>query len=83
MQYVFKGKSADEFANLPRKVQVKIMDKLEFFMTSPNPLRFAETLHNFDLGKYRFRVDDYRVIFDVEKNVAKILKVGHRKDIYK
>ncbi len=50
---------------------------------SPNPLRFAETLHNFDFGTYRFRVDDYRIIFDVENNVAKILKVGHRKDIYK
>lgn len=81
--YVFKGKSANEFADLPRKIQVVIMNKLEFFMNSPNPLKFAEPLNNSDLGKYRFRVGDYRIIFDVENNVAKILKIGHRKDIYK
>ena len=33
---------------------------------------------------YRFRVGDYRVIFDMEKDklVILILKIGHRKNIY-
>ena len=33
---------------------------------------------------YRFRVGDYRIIFDIDKNKLKIfvLKLGHRKNIY-
>lgn len=83
MQYVFKGKSGNEFANLPKDIQSRIMKKLSFFMSSSNPLYFAEHLNNFDLGEYRFRIGEYRVSFDVEDDIAKILKVGHRKDIYK
>jgi len=83
MKYSFKGKSVEEFSNLSREVQLQIKNKLEFFMSAPNPLRFAEHLTDFDLGEYRFRIGDFRVSFDVENNIAKILKVGHRKDIYK
>ena len=83
MRYSFKGNSGDEFANLPKNIQIKIKQKLGFCMSSPNPLHFAEHLNNFSLGEYRFRIGDYRVAFDVENNVAKILKIGHRKDIYR
>jgi mRNA interferase RelE/StbE len=83
MKYFFKGKSSEEFSKLPREIQLQIKNKLEFFMSAPNPLKFAEHLTDFDLGEYRFRIGDYRVSFDVKKDTAKILKVGHRKDIYK
>ena len=32
---------------------------------------------------YRLRVGDYRIIFEVEHELIKILKIGHRKNIYK
>ena len=32
---------------------------------------------------YRLRVGNYRVLFDIEKELIKILKIGHRKNIYK
>ena len=50
MYYTFKGKSADEFSDLPKDIQLQIMKKLKFFMSSPDPLYFAEHLNNFDLG---------------------------------
>ena len=83
MHYSFRGKSPEEFSNLPREAQLQIMKKLDFFMSSPNPLRFAEHLTDFDLGRYRFRIGDYRVSFDIENDTAKILKVGHRKNMYR
>ena len=83
MKYDFKGNSIKEFSKLPRKVQLHIKQKLEFYMSAPSPLDFAERLTDFELGEYRFRVGDYRVAFDVENDTAKILKVGHRKDVYR
>lgn len=83
MKYNFKGNSIKEFSKLPRRVQLQIMEKLEVYMSSSSPLRFAEHLTDFAFGEYRFRIGDYRVSFDVENDTAKILKVGHRKDMYK
>lgn len=34
-------------------------------------------------GEWRFRIVDYRVFFDVVKNNIIVLKVGHRKDVYR
>jgi mRNA interferase RelE/StbE len=47
------------------------------------PLRFAEKLSDPILGEYRFRIGDYRVIFDIEGNEIIILRVGHRREIYR
>ena len=83
MQYVFKGNSIKEFSRLPKKAQSHIKQKLDFYMSVPSSLDFAEHLTDFELGEYRFRIGDYRVAFDIKNDTAKILKVGHRKDIYK
>lgn len=48
-----------------------------------NPLQYAERLTNPELGGYRFRIGDYRVIFDIEGNDIVVLRTGHRKEIYK
>jgi mRNA interferase RelE/StbE len=48
-----------------------------------DPLRFAEKLSDPILGEYRFRIGDYRVIFDIQEDEIIILRVGHRREIYK
>jgi len=48
-----------------------------------NPLRYAERMTDERLGSYRFRIGDYRVIFDLEGDDIVILRVGHRRDIYR
>jgi mRNA interferase RelE/StbE len=50
---------------------------------SKEPLRFAEKLSDPILGEYRFRIGDYRVIFDIEGNEIIVLRVGHRREIYR
>jgi len=35
------------------------------------------------IGTYRFRMGDYRVIFDTEDENIVILRIGHRRSIYK
>ncbi len=50
---------------------------------SEDPLHHAERLTHSSLGTYRFRIGDDRVIFDVEDDVIVVLRVGHRREIYK
>ncbi len=48
-----------------------------------DPLKYAERLTQSKLGSYRFRIGDYRVVFDLEGEEIVILRVGHRREIYK
>ncbi|MBM4177534.1 type II toxin-antitoxin system RelE/ParE family toxin [Candidatus Gribaldobacteria bacterium] len=81
--FEFKSKAAKEIEKLSSKTRKRILEKLKFFADQGDPLRFAEKLTDFNFGEYRFRIGDYRILFDVEKTKIIILKVGHRKDIYK
>lgn len=48
-----------------------------------NPFKYAEPLSDSELGSYRFRIGNYRIIFDLDGDKIIILRVGHRKEIYK
>ena len=48
-----------------------------------DPLNHAQKLSYSRLGAYRFRIGDYRVIFDLEGEDIIVLRVGHRRDIYR
>jgi len=50
---------------------------------SEDPFKYANKLTDPRLGSYRFRIGDYRVIFDLDGNKIIVLRVGHRKDIYR
>jgi mRNA interferase RelE/StbE len=47
-----------------------------------DPLKYAEKITDRKLGSYRFRIGDYRVIFDLEKEDMVILRIGNRLEIY-
>ena len=82
-RYFFKKKALPAFKKLPFEVQKRILDKLDYFIKQKYPLFFASRLINYGLGEYRFRIGDYRVIFDLEDEDIIILEVGHRREIYK
>ncbi|MBZ1345503.1 MAG: type II toxin-antitoxin system RelE/ParE family toxin [Candidatus Nealsonbacteria bacterium] len=81
--FEFKKKAAKEIDKLSPKIRKRILEKLRFYSFQDNPLRFADKLKDSRFGEYRFRMGDYRALFDLENNKIIILKVGHRKDIYK
>lgn len=80
----FKASADKRFSKLPKDTQIRIIEKLEFFLSQPNPLTYAEILTDPKIGKYRFRIGNYRVVFDLEQDeIIMILDVDHRKDIYR
>ena len=48
-----------------------------------DPLKYAEKLTQSAIGSYRFRIGDFRVVFDLEEEEIVVLRVGHRREIYK
>lgn len=81
--YQFTKTSLKRFKKLPKDIQLRITDKLDYFCSQEDPLDFAEPLTRSDLGQYRFRIGDYRVAFDLEDEILVIHDIDHRKDAYK
>ena len=48
-----------------------------------DPLKYSEKIMDKQLGEFRFRIGNYRVIFDIHGDEVVILRVGHRKEIYR
>ena len=83
MRVIFTRSAFRQFQKLSCNVQKRIDEKLCFYLDQKDPLQFAELLRDSRFGNWRFRIGDYRVLFDVEGNKIIVLKIGHRRDIYK
>ena len=72
-----------ELSKLPKDVQQRIADKIDELKINPCPPGVI-TLKNGD-GRLRLRVGDYRVIYRIEAGrlIIIIVKIGHRRNIYK
>lgn len=81
--YEFTPQALRDLKKLPKDIQKRIIKKLDFYIFSMQPLSFAEHLIDYKIGQYRFRIGDYRVIFDLEGESLVVLTLGHRKDIYR
>ncbi|MEK7146877.1 MAG: type II toxin-antitoxin system RelE/ParE family toxin [Patescibacteria group bacterium] len=82
MEIFYANKAAKQLRGLPLLIQKRIVEKMRFYAGQVNPLKFAERLTNYREGEFRFRIGDYRVIFDVEKNIIFILKIKKRDKAY-
>ncbi|MEK7064057.1 MAG: type II toxin-antitoxin system RelE/ParE family toxin [Patescibacteria group bacterium] len=83
MKYLFRPSAEKQFLKLDSQTQKRIIEKLSFFSEAPSPIVFAEHLTNHEIGSYRYRIGNYRVIFDLEDDILVVLKVGHRREIYR
>lgn len=73
-------KAAGEIKKLDAVVKKKIGKKI--LLLKQSPLKVSKKLINCKLGDYRFRINNYRIIFEIKGNKIYILKVGHRREIY-
>lgn len=80
-QLIYTRRALKDIQHLDAKAKQRIKTALEKY--SEEPLSVAQKLTNPKLGTYRFRIGDYRVIFDIQADQIVILRVGHRRDIYR
>lgn len=71
---------------LSRTAQESIIRSLrERVQTADNPRQLGRPLHGDKGGLWRYRVGDYRLICNIqdERITVLVLRVGHRKDVYR
>ena len=78
---VYTKRALRDIKNLHPQVRQRVGQSLKRFES--DPLKFAHRLTDLRIGSYRFRIGEYRVVFDLEGEEIVVLRVGHRRDIYK
>ena len=78
---IFTQRAIRDLESLNKQIQNRIVNKLKEY--AEEPIKYAHKLTNPEIGTYRFRIGDYRVVFDIENKAVVILRIGHRKHIYK
>jgi|ETNmetMinimDraft_2_1059921.scaffolds.fasta_scaffold256687_2 mRNA interferase RelE/StbE len=76
----WKEEAIKELARLERNLSSRIYKKVNNLKENFNSADIKR-LQNSDL--FRLRIGDYRVLFEISKEIITILKIGHRKNIYK
>lgn len=71
-----------DLAALPHAVQRRIVPKVDALAQDPRPPG-SKKLKGFE-NRWRIRVGDYRVIYEVHDEELRVLvvKIGHRSDVY-
>ena len=86
MNLLYTRSALKDLAGLDKKISRRILKKVTWFAEQKNPLEFAKRLKPPFTDLYRFRIGDYRVIFEMGKHqelrIMIILRVKHRSNVY-
>jgi mRNA interferase RelE/StbE len=79
---VFKQSVAKDFRPIPSKDVQRILKRIDGLADDPRPAG-AEKLSADE--KYRIRQGNYRILYTIEDDIitVTIVKVGHRRDVYR
>lgn len=79
---VFKQSVAKDLRSIPKKDIQRILKRIDSLIEDPRPVG-AEKLSGDE--KYRIRQGNYRILYTIEDEIitVTIVKVGHRRDIYR
>jgi len=84
---IYSDKAIKDLSSLERQISKRVVRKIEEYGKATNPLSFAKALTGSLAGMYRYRVGDYRVLFEVDASgaviILMILNIKHRKDVYR
>lgn len=78
---IYTRRAAKDIARLDPRARKRIGMALARYRD--NPFDHLEKISDPELGSYRLRVGDYRVIVDIEGEDMVVLRVGHRREIYR
>lgn len=73
---------AKDLKSIPKQSVLRILERIEGLRDDPRPVG-SEKLSG--LERYRIRQGSYRILYSIfeDQVVVEIVKVGHRKDVYR
>ena len=79
----WKRSALKELEKLPRPMISKVVSAVDNLSSNPFPPGVRKLVGTEDI--YRIRVGDYRVLYNIIENklVIEIIRVRHRKDVYR
>ena len=77
---VYTPSAIKDIKKLDSVVKKRIKKKIELFLE--NPIHYSRRLTSEKIGEYRWRVGDYRIVFDISNKEVIVLKIRHRRDVY-
>lgn len=83
-QLQISSKAQKDLKKIDKKVQQRIIKDIFKLKENRRPQQF-KPLIGFKIAQFRLRIGDYRVLYDVydQDKTILILRIGHRKDIYR
>lgn len=78
---LFTKSAFKDIQKLDRVVKKRIQKAIE--KNLEKPLANARQLIDYKIGSYRWRVGNYRIIFDIDDKIVVVLRVRHRRESYK
>jgi mRNA interferase RelE/StbE len=78
----FKQSVQKDLAGIPKKDLRKILARIKSLAGDPRPQGYEKLTGQ---GRYRMRQGRYRIVYAIqdEERIVTVVKVGHRKDIYR
>ena len=78
-----KASAVKEIAALPKREQRRVVAAIEALADDPRPQGVRKLVGATDA--YRLRVGDYRIAYQIGDDVLTVfvVRVGHRKDVYR
>jgi len=80
---LFSGEAVQDIKRLDTVVKKRLRKKLQAVAESKDVLQNSKKIIHHESGQYRIRIGDYRIIFDLDGNSLYILRVRHRKEVYR
>lgn len=81
LNLVYTKSSVRDLKKLDSVVKKKLKKKIEIYSKSPK--KYARSLIHSRIGTYRWRVGNYRIVFDIIGKDIVILRIRHRREVYK
>jgi len=77
----FSRAARKELEELPRKMQLRISGVIALLAVNPFPPNSKKLIGR---EGYRIRTSSYRILYNVDKRILKILivRIGYRRDVY-
>jgi mRNA interferase RelE/StbE len=84
-QVILTPEAQSDLKSIALTIRMRLLDKLEWIGESAELIQHQAMQGDEWKGCFKYRVGDYRIVYRMEHPVTKliVLKVGHRREVYK